>query len=145
MILKEQLHIVIPVKTGIQILFDFTGNGGIIGQIELGTRYIEMNDIYQILFFLGIGFLAIDVTIFVLAVSLLGRAVKLSVEEQTKLEEKAKADNEVEMEKLQDSLKNCVGTSSLENTLKHSLRNLQKKDNKHKRKLIWIKMKPEVS
>lgn len=58
-----------------------------------------MDSIYQLTFFLAVALLAIVITVFVLAVSLLGRAVKLSVEEQEKAEKDRKKDTENEIKK----------------------------------------------
>lgn len=104
-----------------------------------------MDKLYQLIFFLGIGFLAIVITVFVLAVSLLGRAIILSTEEQAKLEEKAKNENENEIKSLQEKLNEARRTSRVDiGSLQQSLRDLEAKDSKHRRKLNWIRMKPKL-
>ena len=66
--------------------------------------------------------LAIVVTLYVLAVSLLGRAITLSVEEQTNAKQKRKEDTENEINRIQRKLdkakeKGKLDTTELTNSL----------------------------
>lgn len=104
-----------------------------------------MGSIYQLIFFLAIALLAIVITVFVLAVSLLGRAVKLSAQEQTEAEEKRKKDTENEIKKIQDKLKKAKAAGRVDvKDLTRSLQDLESRDTRHKWKLRWIKIKPKL-
>jgi len=102
-----------------------------------------MSVIYQLTFFLAIALLAIVITVFVLAVSLLGRAVRLSTEEQTKAEEKRKEDTENEIKKMQDKLGQAKAEGHLNiEDLTKSLQDLERKDTKHKLCFKWSSTLP---
>lgn len=104
-----------------------------------------MGSIYQLIFFLAIALLAIVITVFVLAVSLLGRAVKLSAQEQTEAEEKRKKDTEKEIKKIQDKLEKAKAAGRVDvKDLTRSLQDLESRDTRHKWKLRWIKIKPKL-
>ena len=49
-----------------------------------------MDVVFEALFFLAIALIAITITVYVLAVSLLGRAIQISIKEQAEAEEKGK-------------------------------------------------------
>lgn len=103
-----------------------------------------MGAIYQSMFFLAIALLAISITVFVLAVSLLGRAVKLSVEEQERAERDLKEHNEREIENIQTELDQAraKGKQPDEERLGKILKNLKRKRRRHALKLWWIRRKP---
>jgi len=104
-----------------------------------------MGVIYQLIFFLAIALLAIAITVFVLAVSLLGRAIKLSVEEQERAEKDRKKDTENEIKKIQDKLEKAKAEGRFDIAdLVESLGRLERKDSAHKWKLRWIKIKPKL-
>lgn len=104
-----------------------------------------MGAIYQSMFFLAIALLAISITVFVLAVSLLGRAIRLSVEEQERAEKDRKKDTESEIKKIQDKLEQAKAAGRVDvGDLSQSLQDLERKDSKHKWKLRWIKIKPKL-
>jgi hypothetical protein len=104
-----------------------------------------MDSIYQLIFFLAIALLAIVITVFVLAVSLLGRAVKLSTEEQIQAEERRKKDTEDEIKKMQDKLEKAKAAGRVDvKDLTRSLQDLEGRDTRHKWKLRWIKIKPKL-
>lgn len=103
-----------------------------------------MDSIYQLTFFLSLALLAIVITVFVLAVSLLGRAVKLSTEEQIEAEEKRKKDTENEIKEMQDKLDEARTEGHVDaGGFRRSLKALERKDARHKWKLRWIKIKPK--
>lgn len=104
-----------------------------------------MGGIYQLIFFLAVALLAIVITVFVLAVSLLGRAVRLSAQEQIEAEEKRKKDTENEIKKIQDKLEKAKAAARVDvEDLSRSLRDLESRDTRHKWKLRWIKIKPKL-
>jgi predicted PurR-regulated permease PerM len=97
------------------------------------------------MFFLAIALLAITVTVFVLAVSLLGRAVKLSTQEQISAEQKRKKDTETEIKKIQDRLEKAKSEEKVKvEELVKNLRDLEEKDRKHRNRIRWIKVKPKL-
>lgn len=100
-----------------------------------------MNVVFETIYYFAIGLIAITVTVFVLAVSLLGRAVKLSLEEQEKAENERKADTERTRAELKGKLEQATyDRESLEKSLKES----KKKAEKHERTLRWIRWKPKL-
>jgi uncharacterized membrane protein (DUF106 family) len=100
-----------------------------------------MDIVFEALFFIAIGLLAITITVFVLAVSLLGRAVKLSLEEQERTESERKADSERTRTELKEKLEQA--TYDRESLVK-SLKEYKKKIEKHDRTLRWIRWKPNL-
>ncbi len=104
-----------------------------------------MFSVYQSIFFVGIGLLAIVVAVFVLAVSLLGRAIKMSAQEQSKAEEKAKAENEDKIKELQEKLKRAKGKPHIDvQGFEQTLRDLKKKDARYNWNLRIIRNKPKL-
>jgi hypothetical protein len=105
-----------------------------------------MNTIFETLFFLAVGLIAITITVFVLAVSLLGRAIKISLEEQEKAENERKESNNKEKEKIEITLNIAKKENSQvdRERLEQIIRNFSKKDKKHDRTLKWIKWKPNL-
>ncbi len=104
-----------------------------------------MDSVYQLTFFLSLVLLAIVITVFVLAVSLLGRAVKLSVQEQIRAEERRKQDTQNEIKKMVGKLKKAKAKGRIDiGDLTKSLKDLQNRDSRHKWKLRWIRIKPKL-
>ncbi|MBA7584448.1 hypothetical protein ES708_26403 [subsurface metagenome] len=104
-----------------------------------------MDSIYQLTFFLSLALLAIVITVFVLAVSLLGRAVKLSTEEQIRAEEMLKKDTQNEIKKMEGKLKKAKAKGRIDiGDLTKSLNDLQSRDSRHKWKLRWVRIKPKL-
>lgn len=103
-----------------------------------------MGAIYQLIFFLAIALLAIAITVFVLAVSLLGRAVRMSVEEQEKVEKDRKEDNDKRLQEIQGELDRAKkkGIQPDIKRLDKILKGLKRKERIHLLKLWWIKRKP---
>lgn len=103
-----------------------------------------MVTVYQLIFFFSIGLIAIVVTLFVLAVSLLGRAIALSTQEQIRTEEKRREDTENETRKIQEKLEQVKHSGQLNvEDLYRDLKDLASKIKKHNRKLRWIRLKPK--
>lgn len=104
-----------------------------------------MDVVFEALFYFAVGLIAITVTIFVLAVSLLGRAIKLSVQEQTIAEERSKKDTDDEIQELQEELEKAKAECQLSpEVLIRKLQKLESKQRRHKQKLFWIKLKPKL-
>ena len=102
-------------------------------KLNINQGEMTMESVYQLIFFLAIALLAIATTVFVLAVSLLGRAVRLSVEEQTEAEERRKKDTENEIKKIQENLDQAKSQGRLNvGDLTKNLNDLERKETKHK-------------
>lgn len=102
-----------------------------------------MGSIYQLTFFLAVALLAIVATLFVLAVSLLGRAVRLSTEEQKKAEETRKGENEDEIKKMQIKLDQAKDEGQLNIAdLEKSLKEMRKQAKKYECAIKRIEKKP---
>jgi len=104
-----------------------------------------MNTIFQLIFFLGTAFLAITVTVYVLAVSLLGRAVRLSSEEQVREEEERTKDIESRIKEIHKELDEAKAKNRIDvRKLTNDLQDLERKESQHKWKLRWIRIKPKL-
>ncbi len=102
-----------------------------------------MGVIYQLTFFLALALLAIVATLFVLAVSLLGRAIKMASEEQEKAAKQQKDDTEKEIARIQKQITKARKTGQLDiEDLEKSLKQMRKQDKKYERALKRIKEKP---
>ena len=100
--------------------------------------------LYQSTFFLALALLAIVITLFVLAVSLLGRAIRISIEEQEKTEKDQLARSQNETREL-----NKQFTRASKKHVQPDIDRIQKSINKikwyqrlSKLKLRWIRIKP---
>jgi len=105
-----------------------------------------VSSIYQATFFLSVALLAIAITVFVLAVSLLGRAVTIAAREEEKVEKERKEGNEGEIKKIQGQLEDAKSKGAQVDVvgLQKSLNNLRKIDRQHDRRLSWIRWKPRL-
>ncbi len=102
-----------------------------------------MDTIFEAIFFLDVGLLGITITLFVLAVSLLGRAIKLSLQEQEETEEKAKKEVDDEIKKIKSQLNKTASSSHPDLVgLNTNLALLVRKQKEHQYKLNNIKNKP---
>jgi uncharacterized membrane protein YhiD involved in acid resistance len=93
-----------------------------------------MDTVFEALLFIAIGLLGINITIFVLAVSLLGRAIKISLQEQKDVQEKAKKE-------IDDKIEEAKNTPDVEGRQKY-IEELTRIQQQHQKKLNWIKTKP---
>ncbi len=102
--------------------------------------------VYQLIFFLSIGMTAVAIAVFVLAVSLLGRAIKLAVDEQGKTEKEHMKSNVEELEKIQIELDRAKkeGKHPDMKRLEKALNILKKKKRLNTWKLKWINTKPKL-
>jgi ABC-type multidrug transport system fused ATPase/permease subunit len=106
---------------------------------------MTMGTIYQLTFFLALALLAIVITVFVLAVSLLGRAVRIAAEEQEESEKEQKYATEKEIKRIQDQIGEAQKTGQLDiEGLGKTLKGLKGKNRKHEWKLRWIRIKPKL-
>ncbi len=102
--------------------------------------------VYQLIFFLALGLLAMSITVFVLAVSLLGRAISMAIEAQDKVnKEHSKADTE-KMEEIQGELKQAKTENRLPDIkrLGKAVSSLKWKRWIKNWKLKWIQAKPKL-
>jgi len=105
-----------------------------------------MAAIYEATFFLALALLAIVITVFVLAVSLLGRAIKISLEEKRKAESEQTEAIERDMlaiEKQLTTARKKKGKPDIKR-LEKSLRILRRRELLHKIKLWFIKLRPHL-
>lgn len=101
-----------------------------------------MGTIYQLTFFLALGLLAIQITIFVFAVSLLGRAMEAAAKnEKEKLLER-KENNEEAMAKIKKKIEEAEG--QIPKGLTHELRKLERKDEKFEKEVSRIRKAPAL-
>lgn len=106
-----------------------------------------MGIVYQLTFFLALGLLATVVTIFVFAVSLLGRAIEVAAKEQEKTTKDQKDAIEIEIAKILKQIsslrkKKSIGKELQE--LEKRLKKLRKQDEEFARKLGRIVKAPEL-
>lgn len=102
--------------------------------------------VYQLIFFLALGLLAISITVFVLAVSLLGRAISLAIGAQDKVnKENRKADAE-KIEEIQGELEKAKTENRLLDIkrLGKDINSLKWKRWIKNWKIKWIQAKPEL-
>ena len=103
--------------------------------------------VYQLTFFVALGLLATVVTIFVFAVSLLGRAIEVAAKEQEKTTKDQKDAIEIEIAKILKQIsslrkKKSIGKELQE--LEKRLKKLRKQDEEFARKLGRIVKAPEL-
>lgn len=103
-----------------------------------------MGVIYQLTFFVALGLLAIVVTIFVFAVSLLGRAIEAaSITEKEKLTER-KENNIRAMEIIQEDIEKARKSGEIPTELTHKLEKLEKENKKFEMEMSKIRKAPEA-
>jgi hypothetical protein len=101
---------------------DYYGKSVIIHQNTYQVKYMDI--VFEALFFLGVGLLGITITIFVLSVSLLGRAIKIREKELGDAKEKRKKETEETIKDLHVKIdeytnKDSLNYKKLEKDLKH--------------------------
>lgn len=101
--------------------------------------------VYQATVYISIALLAIVMTVFVLAVSLLGRAVRISIEEQVKFERNGLEKSQSEIANLTEQLKKAVETNEQPNMdrIQKSINKIKWRQTFSKLKLRWISIKPK--
>ena len=103
-----------------------------------------MDTIYQLTFFLALGLLAIVITIFVFAVSLLGRAMEAAAKsEKEKLAER-KENNAKEMTAIKKEIEEAEANEQIPRGMIRKLQKLEKRDKKFGKELSKIRRAPEL-
>ena len=103
-----------------------------------------MGVIYQLTFFLALGLLAIVITIFVFAVSLLGRAMDAAAtSERGKLAER-KENNAKEMAAIRKEIEEAEASGQIPRGLTRKLKKLEKRDEKFGKELGKIRRAPKL-
>ena len=102
--------------------------------------------VYQLTFFLALGLLAISVTVFVLAVSLMGRAIGMAIEAQEKVNEELRQADKEKMEEIEGELKKAKEAGRLSDikSLGKTISSLKWKRWIKAWKLRWIQAKPKL-
>lgn len=101
--------------------------------------------IYQATFYLSIVLLAILITLFVLAVSLLGRAVRISIDEQEKAEQASLSRSQSEIQDLSKQFKKAEKSHIQPDIdrIQKSIKKIKWSQRFSKIKLRWICIKPK--
>ena len=103
-----------------------------------------MGVVYQLTFFLALGLLAIVITIFVFAVSLLGRAMEAAAKsEQEKLAER-RENNAKEIAAIKEEMEKAEASGQIPRGLTRKLKKLEKRDKKFDKELGKIRRAPEL-
>ena len=103
-----------------------------------------MGSIYQLTFFLALGLLAIVITIFVFAVSLLGRAMEAAAtSEKQKLAERKKHNAE-EMRAIKKEIEKAEASGQIPRGLRRKLDKLERRDSKFGKELSQIRKPPKL-
>ena len=103
-----------------------------------------MEVIYQMTFFLALGLLAIVITVYVFAISLLGRAMEAAVRrEHEKLAERKK-NNAEEMVSIKKDIEEAEDSGQIPKGLIRKLKKLEKIDRKFGKELDKIRRAPEL-
>jgi hypothetical protein len=101
-----------------------------------------MGIVYQLTFFLALGLLAIVVTVFVFAVSLLGRALEAAAKsERVKLAERRK-NNAKEMAAIRKEIREAERKGQIPKGLRRKLQKLEERDKKFEKELGKIRKAP---
>ncbi len=103
-----------------------------------------MGVVYQLTFFLAVALLAIVITIFVFAVSLLGRAMEAAAtSERGKLTER-KENNTKEMAAIRKEIEEAEASGQIPKGLTRKLEKLEKRDREFDKELSIIRKAPEL-
>lgn len=105
---------------------------------------MDMNIIYQFTFYLALSLLAIIITVFVFAVSLLGRAMEAAARSQEQKISERKAINAKEIEELREEMGKPGPDGQIPHGLTEKLKNLEKQDKKFQKELDQIKSAPSL-
>jgi hypothetical protein len=97
-----------------------------------------MGTVYQLTAFLVLSLLAIDVTVYVLGVSLLGRAMRRASEEKQKAEEEKRKGISTELAAVRQKVEECITNSKKVAELSPSVKNLEGKLRNHDKRIKRI-------
>ncbi len=102
--------------------------------------------VYQLIFFLAVGLFAVAITVFVLAMSLLGRAIQMAIAAQEKTNKEQEEDYEEEMGKIRGELSEAEeeGRRPDIQRLGKAISSLKRKKWINNWKLKWINAKPKL-
>lgn len=102
--------------------------------------------LYQSTFWLALALLAIVITAFVLAVSLLGRAIRISVKEQETVEQEKRESSSEQIKKFNSQLNEAIEKDEQPDidSLKKQINDLQKQLRHANWRLRWICFKPKL-
>jgi ABC-type multidrug transport system fused ATPase/permease subunit len=103
-----------------------------------------MGVVYQWTFFLALGLLAIVITVFVFAVSLLGRALEAAVKSENEKLAERKENNAKEMASIKKEIEKAEAKGEIPKGLTRRLEQLEKKDKKFGRELAKIRRAPKL-
>lgn len=105
-----------------------------------------MVSVYQLTFFLALGLLGISITVFVLAVSLMGRAIGMAIEAQAKVNEERRQADKEKMEEIEEELKKAKKAGRLPDIerLGKTISSLKRKRWIKAWELRWIQAKPKL-
>ena len=104
---------------------------------------IAIGTIYQLTFFFAVALLAIVITIFVFAVSLLGRAIEAAARSETDKLAERKANNIEEMASIRKEIEEAEASGQIPKGLTRKLDKLEKNDKKFEKELGKIRKAPE--
>lgn len=102
-----------------------------------------MGSIYELTFFLALGLLAIVITIFVFAVSLLGRAIEAAAISEKESLARRKESNRKEMVTIRKEIQKAETEGQIPKGLTRKLKKLEKKDKKFEKEQSKIRKAPE--
>lgn len=103
-----------------------------------------MDIIYEASFFLALGLLAIEITIFVFAVSLLGRAMEAAVaREKDKLSDNQRSNTE-ELTTIRKEIEEGEVSGHIPSGLTRKLRRLEKRERNFRKELQQIRLAPTL-
>jgi uncharacterized membrane protein len=105
---------------------------------------MTMGVVYQWTFFLALGLLAIVITVFVFAVSLLGRALEAAVKSENEKLAERKENNAKEMASIKKEIEKAEAKGEIPKGLTRRLEQLEKKDKKFGRELAKIRRAPKL-
>lgn len=103
-----------------------------------------MSVIYQLTFFAALALLAIVITVFVFAVSLLGRAMEAAAKSEKKKLVERKENNAKEMATIRKEIEEAEAKGEIPKGLTRKLEKLEKKDKKFEKELSIIRKAPEL-
>lgn len=100
--------------------------------------------LYQATFYLSTVLLAVTITVFVLAVSLLGRAVRISTVEQEKNQKEVLSISQASMRELEERFKKASKDQSQPDitSIQKSINRIKSLQRRSRLKLLWICIKP---
>ncbi len=103
-----------------------------------------MDTVYQLTFFLALGLVAVVITIFVFAVSLLGRAMETATNSEKVIIAKRKAVNMEQMEVIKKEIEDAKANGGLPGGLTRKLNKLLKRDREFEKELSTTRKAPEL-